>query len=180
MITLTDVKILLFPIEIQTSEAALMSLSLSDLSHQAELVILGTVIDKKPTFHRLLNHTLSIDKIFNGSYAGNTISVVGQPPGVVEDAVDMKKGERVILFLYKEKSYDGQYAVVGTQGKYDVDLQGQVHGYNLPRVMSIGDLERCMTDKVCSSASNVNSSRISYANDTDLKLFNESNMAKTH
>jgi hypothetical protein len=156
------------------SKAGLVGLSLADLLHQSDVIILGNVTDKKLSFHGLLNHTISIDKIINGTYSGNTINVFGQVPEVVEDAVDLKKGERVILFLYKEKNYDGQYAVVGTQGKYDVDSNGRVHGYNLPRIMSVATLEKCMVDKVCSSYGNGNDTRGSYTNDTDL-ITNESN-----
>lgn len=61
--------------------------------------------------------------------------------------------------------------MVGTQGKYDVDSNGLVHGYNLPRVMSIVDLEKCMTDRVCSSAS--------LGNDTDAK-FSMISMTQIH
>ncbi len=123
---------------------SLVPLAMEDLSRQAQLIILGNVSDKQLGDAGLINYTVSIGQIIKGTYAGNTINVLSQPTEFVEDAVDLTKGEKVILFLYKEKMYGGQYAVVGMQGKYDIDSNGVVHGYNI-NDMSVPDFEKNVT-----------------------------------
>src|SRR6476659_6853486 len=50
-------------------------------THEAELIILGHVLDKKLIWERsvgtpLDNYTMSIDKVLKGKYSGNTIGVI--------------------------------------------------------------------------------------------------------
>ena len=53
------------------------------------------------------------------------------------------------MFLYKEKKYDGQYAVLGMmQGKYKIDHNGLVHGYNIPNATTLTDFERNITNTI--------------------------------
>lgn len=119
----------------------MIGLTLEDLSHQSELIISGTVLDEKLANQGLVNHSLSIEKVIKGNYSSTTINIVSQPD-FVEDAVNLTRGERVILFLYKEKTYGEQYAVVGMmQGKYDIDPNGLVHGYNIPKGTSLAVIE---------------------------------------
>lgn len=133
---------------IRKAEGGLIGLSLEDLSHQSELIISGTVLDEKPANDGLVNHSLSIQKIIKGNYTGSSISVFSQPE-FVEDAVNLTKGEKVILFLYKERMYGGQYAVVGMlNGKYVIDPNGLVHGYDIPKPMTLADFEKNITDSV--------------------------------
>ncbi len=145
----------------------LVPFTLGDLSRQAQLIILGNVSDEKDGTTELLNHLVSIGKVIKGTYAGNTINVPSHTPPF-EDDVDLTKGEEVNLFLYKEKMYGGQYMAVGMQGKYDIDPNGVVHGYNI-KDMSVGDLQKNITDLLSKPVSPVNATISSkYANDADM------------
>jgi len=129
-------------------EGGLVGLSLEHLSRQSELVISGTVVDEKLANQGLVNHSLSVEKIIKGNYTSRFINVFSQPD-FVEDAVKLTKGEKVILFLYKERMYDGQYAVVGMlNGKYEIDPNGLIHGFNLPKAMTMTDFEKNITDSI--------------------------------
>ncbi len=64
--------------------------------------------------------------------------------------------------------YSGQYMAVGMQGKYDIDPNGVVQGYNI-KDTSVGDLQKDITDLLSKPVSPVNATISSmYANDTDM------------
>jgi hypothetical protein len=60
----------------------------------------------------------------------------------MEGNAKLYKGERVVLFLYPEKIYDGKYSVTGMeQGKYHVDSNGQVKGKFMQNGTSLASFE---------------------------------------
>lgn len=143
---------------IQQVEGAMIGLTLDQLARESELVISGTVLGEKLAFHRLINYSLSIEKVIKGNYTGNSISVLSQPT-FVEDTVNLTKDEKVILFLYKEKIYGDQYAVTGMiQGKYEIDRNGFVHGYKISNTTTLTDFERNITNTLSMPKVNVTKS----------------------
>lgn len=91
---------------LQLAEAALMGLSFVELTRQAELIILGVVLDEKLAApgskgEGLENHTISIEKVLKGAYNTSTVGVITGSE-IMEDSPQFNVGERVILFLYQE------------------------------------------------------------------------------
>lgn len=75
---------------LQPAEAALMGLTFEELSRQAELIILGVVLDETIAITGssgpgLVNHTVSVEKVIKGTYPGNTVSVISESE-VYEDS----------------------------------------------------------------------------------------------
>ena len=66
---------------LQPAQATLLGLSFEELSRQAELIILGVVIDEKlaqpgTIGAGLENHTISIEKVLKGKYNASTVGVI--------------------------------------------------------------------------------------------------------
>ena len=73
-----------------------------DLSRQAELIILGVVLDETAEPGTigagLENHTISVEKVLKGKYNSSTVSVITESENI-EDSPQFDVGEKVILFL---------------------------------------------------------------------------------
>jgi len=170
----------------QPAEAALMGLTFEELLLQAELIILGVVLDEKlagpgTTGPGLENRTVSVEKVIKGTYAGNTVNVISESE-IYEDSPKFKQGDRVILFLYQKplfgnKPSGNDYAIVNSlQGQYGVDDNGLVSGLVSGDVfvndMTIAGFEKKITDALASPESNstqkVSNDTDYYRNDTDL------------
>ena len=132
--------------QIQTTEAAMLALSLEDLSRQAELIVKAEVLGKVESITtEFYNNSVSVEKVIKGNHAGNTINVLTRPSEFTSDGVVLSKGENVILFLSKEKIY-GNYMVVGLyQGKFNIDPKGVVYGYEIIN-MSVPEMENNIAD----------------------------------
>lgn len=111
---------------------SLFPLSKYDLVHDSELIILGQVLDQYSEVPTIRN-IVQVDKVIKGNYESKTIDVIteGDLSGniIVEGPAKFQKGEKVILFLYREQGYGGEYTATGMQqGKYHVDSNGLVEG----------------------------------------------------
>lgn len=123
-------------------EYAAADLSLEDMAFESQLIIQGKVIEQKegrlkpaPDVGAMRIPTTSnivqIDKVIKGQYNEKTINVVteGSEKGrvIVPEAASLKKGERLVLFLYKAPEYGPDaWGIKGIdQGKYNVDAAGQ-------------------------------------------------------
>lgn len=135
--------------QLQTTQAGMFPLSLENLSRQAELVVQGKVLGKVESITtEFYNHSVSIGKIIKGAHAGNMINILTRPHEFASDGVDLAKGENVVLFLNKEKIYDG-YILDSDQGKFNIDPNGVVYNYGLGyeiKNMSLPEIERNITE----------------------------------
>ncbi len=135
----------------QSTDAALMGLSFEELSRQAELIILGVVLDEKLAAPGskgagLENHTIAVEKVFKRAYNASKLLVITES----QNSPHFKVGEKTILFLYQnpplfgDKPSGNDYTVVNfLQGKYEVDDKGHVGGLDLGiNGMSIEDFEK--------------------------------------
>jgi hypothetical protein len=112
----------------RTIEATTLGLSLKNLSHQAELIVQGSVLGKNDSITtEFLNNSVSVGSVIKGTYAGSIINVLTHPTQFTSEGVELIKGEKVILFLYKEKTY-GDYMIVD-QGKFNIDPHGVVYNH---------------------------------------------------
>jgi hypothetical protein len=107
-------------------------LSKYDLVHDSELIILGKVLYQYSEIPTIRN-ILQVDKVIKGKFDNKTMDVIteGDLSGniVVEGPAKFQKGEKAILFLYREQDYGGEYTTLGLeQGKYHVDSNGLVEG----------------------------------------------------
>jgi hypothetical protein len=105
-----------------------------------QLIVLGRVLDDKISIvnqlgtvgpAKVVNNTVFIKKVINGTYAGDTIGVVD-----FLDGGGVHKYERVILFLqpiYSDMSFGvNDYMIANSpQGKFVVDDNLLVHGANI-------------------------------------------------
>ena len=143
---------------IQSVEAGLLGLSFEDLSRQAELIILGVVLDEKLTEPGTIgagleNHTISVEKVLKGKYNSSTVSVITESENI-EDSPQFDVGEKVILFLYQkpifgDKPSGNDYTIVNQlNGKYGIDDNGMVGN------ISIADFEKKITNALSSPRTN--------------------------
>ena len=91
---------------IESQYEDLFLLPFHNQSREAELIILGHVLDKKLIWERsvgtpLDNYTVSVEKVLKGIYKGNTIGVLAESQ-VSSDSPKFNQNERVILFLHKK------------------------------------------------------------------------------
>lgn len=127
---------------------AVMDLSLEDMAHDSPLIVEGTVLDRKqgkplpPPGHGMIgtptvSNTIQVDKVIKGNFTTGvpkTINVVTEEDLsgriIMEDTLELKKNETVILFLFKAPGYGpGAYGITGiNQGKYEVLPDGSVMG----------------------------------------------------
>lgn len=144
----------------------LVDLSIYDLVHDSELILMGNVLDQNSvgtigesqagvpdnlTKVPGIRTTIQVEKVLKGSYEGKTIDVITEDDLsgriIIEGSAKLQKGERTILFLYREKIYDGQYAIMGMeQGKYQVDSNGLVKGKFISNATSIASFEANIKD----------------------------------
>jgi hypothetical protein len=165
----------------QTTEGSMLGLSLSHLAHQAELIIEAKVLGKvESDTTEFLNNSISVEKIIKGNYSGNTLNVLTEQ---TSEAVELEKGEHLIIFLSKENRYD-DYTIIGSyQGKMDIDPKGLVYGLEMKN-MTVAEMEKNIKDllsKPVNDTVNRNATEETmYANDSDLPfsdtMFNESEM----
>ncbi len=112
---------------LQSAEAGLLGLPFEELSRQAELIILGVVLDEKLAAPGskgagLENHTLSVERVLKGTYNASKVGVITESE-IMEDSPQFNVGERSILFLYQkplfgDKPFGNDYTVVNLlQGK---------------------------------------------------------------
>jgi hypothetical protein len=131
----------------QTTESAMLGLSLKNLTHQAELIVQGNVLGKVDSITtEFLNNSVSVGKIIKGNYTGNMINVLTRPTQFTSEGVELTKGENVILFLNKEKMYGG-YIIVDA-GKFNIDPNGVVYNYGQTyemKNMSLPEMEKNIT-----------------------------------
>ena len=138
---------------IGSPEADLFLLPFHNQSREAELIILGHVLDKKLIWERsvgtpLDNYTVSVEKILKGIYNGNTIGVIAESQ-VSSDSPKFKQNERVILFLHKKPllgniplQSGNIYTIVNyPQGQYAVSDNGMVRGLDIANI-SLADFEK--------------------------------------
>jgi len=106
------------------------------VSLQAELIILGVVLDEKlaepgTIGAGLENHSISVEKVLKGKYNASIVSVITESE-ITEDSPQFNVGEKAILFLYQkpifgDKPSGNDYTVVNQlNGKYNVDNNGVV------------------------------------------------------
>jgi hypothetical protein len=106
---------------IQLAEAALMGLPFEELSRQAQLIIVGVILDEKLTEPGtvgagLVNHTMSIEKVLKGTYNVSKVGVITESE-IMEDSPQFNVGERTILLLHQkplfgDKPSGNDYTVV--------------------------------------------------------------------
>lgn len=173
---------------LQPAQAALLGLSFEELSRQAELIILGVVIDEKlaqpgTIGPGLENHTIAVEKVLKGKYNASTVDVITESE-IMEDSAQFNVGEKVILFLYQkplfgDKPSGNDYTVVNQlNGKYGIDNNGMVGN------ISIADFEKKITDALSSPKTNFTqligneAEFYHYRNDTDVTS-NESGLPLT-
>ena len=143
---------------IESPEADLFLLPFHNQSREAELIILGHVLDKKLIWERsvgtpLDNYTVSVEKVLKGIYNGNTIGVIAESQ-VSSDSPKYKQNERVILFLHKKPllgniplQSGNIYTIVNyPQGQYAVSDNGMVRGLDIANI-SLADFEKKIKDE---------------------------------
>ena len=148
----------------QSVEAGLLGLSFKDLSRQAELIVLGVVLDEKlaepgTIGAGLENLTISVEKVLKGKYNSSTVSVITESE-MMEDSPQFNVGEKVILFLYQkpifgDKPSGNDYTIVNLlkkintiNGKYGIDDNGMIGN------ISIADFEKKIIGALSSPKTN--------------------------
>jgi len=169
-------------VTIQSTEA---DLSFEELSRQAELIIIGVVLDEKlaepgTIGAGLENHTISVEKVLKGKYIASMVSVITESENM-EDSPQFDVGEKVILFLYQEpifgdKPSGNDYTIVNQlNGKYGIDDNGMVGN------VSTADFEEKIKDALSSPKTNITrlisneADFYHYRNDKDTQ-FNDTNL----
>lgn len=122
------------------------SLNLEGLLDEAQLIILGRVLDEKRSLvgqpgtagpAEIVNHTVFVEKVINGTYVGNTIGVID----------GLHKNGRVFLFLHPifgDMDFgSNDYAIANFPcEKFEIDDNLLVHGPNIDAEgMTIADFE---------------------------------------
>ena len=79
---------------IESQYEDLFLIPFNNQSREAELIILGRVLDKNLIWERsvgtpLDNYTVSVEKVLKGNYTGNTLKVLTER---TSDAVELGKG----------------------------------------------------------------------------------------
>lgn len=148
------------------------NLNLEPLLNEAQLIILGRVLDEKHTLVRqpgtvgpaqIVNHTVFVEKVISGTYHGDTIGVVD----------GLHKNERVFLFLlpiFSDMDFgNNDYRIANfSQGKFEIDNDLLVHGANIDTEgMTVADFEEKINEALSKSTSNDTEADY-YRNDTDL------------
>lgn len=131
-----------------------VDLSLNDLVNESEVIVLGNVVDQNYNGTvpdnsdgvPLIRNAVQVEKVIKGNYTDKTIDVIteGDLTGhtSVGGSAKLNKGERVVLFLQREKVYDGHFAVTGMeQGKYEVGSNDLIKGKFLKNGTSIPSFE---------------------------------------
>jgi len=143
---------------IESQYEDLFLLPFHNQSREAELIILGHVLDKKLIWERsvgtpLDNYTISVEKVLKGIYKGNTIGVIAESQ-VSSDAPKFNQNEQIVLFLHKKpllgniplKSGNIYTIVNYPQGQYAVSDDGMVRGLDIANI-SLGDFEKKVKDE---------------------------------
>jgi len=118
-------------------QSMMVGLSTENLSRDSELVVLGDVGDTMYIWSDdgkaiLTSAVIVINEVIKGHYIDRTIQVEypgGELDGIglkVSDEPDIKKGEKVVLFLKRSDKVDRtSFHLVGkAQGKYHIDQDG--------------------------------------------------------
>lgn len=175
---------------IEWPEPDIFSVPFENQSREAELIILGHVIDEKQIWEgsvgaALDNNTVSVEKVLKGMFNGNTISVLTES-NVRNYSPNFKQNEKVILFLHKEPLFGNKLLVSGNvytivnypQGKYEVTDNGMIRGRDIGNI-SMAGFEKKIKDAL-SGKENI-TELISneaefyyYRNDTDTIITNDS------
>jgi hypothetical protein len=166
-------------------EAAFMGLSFGELSHEADLIVLGRVLNERIIGAGTLgagleNRTVSVEKVFKGTYKGNTVGVITESE-IMEDSPQFKQGERVLLFLHNDPVFGNKlsgndYTVVNfLQGKHELYENGLIQGYNDEiQGMTVVEFEKKIADTLSKSPQEYDTQSADetdyYINDTDLKV----------
>ena len=143
---------------IESQYEDLFLLPFHNQSREAELIILGHVLDKKLIWERsvgtpLDNYTVSVEKVLKGIYKGNTIGVIAESQ-VSSDSPKFNQNERIILFLHKKPllgniplQSGNIYTIVNyPQGQYAVSDDGMVRGLDIANI-SLADFEKKIKDE---------------------------------
>lgn len=139
---------------------------------ETQLIILGRVLDEKRAFvaqpgtvgpAEIVNHTVFVEKVINGTYSGDTIGVVD----------GLHKNERVFLFLqpiFSDMDFgSNDYLIANlSQGKFEIGDNLLVHGPNNDTEgMTIVEFEEKINEALSKPASNDTEADY-YRNDRDL------------
>jgi hypothetical protein len=143
---------------IESPCADLFLLPFHNQSREAELIILGHVLDKKLIWEGsvgtpLDNYTMSVEKMLKGIYNEKTIGVITESQ-ISSDSPKYKQNERVILFLHKKPLLGNIplqsvniYTIVNyPQGQYAVSDDGTVRGLDIANI-SLADFEKKIKDE---------------------------------
>ena len=143
---------------IESQYEDLFLLPFHNQSREAELIILGHVLDKKLIWERsvgtpLDNYTISVEKVIKGIYKGNTIGVIAESQ-VSSDAPKFNQNEQIVLFLHKKPllgniplQSGNIYTIVNyPQGQYAVSDDGMVRGLDITNI-SLADFEKKIKDE---------------------------------
>lgn len=175
---------------LQPVEAAFMGLSFGELSHEADLIVLGRVLNERIIGAGTLgagleNRTVSAETVFKGVYTESTVGVITESENM-EDSPQFKQGESVILFLHNDpvfgdKPSGNDYTVVNfLQGKHELDENRLIRGYN-PEIegMTVTGFEKKVADTLESNSTRASSDADYDHNDTDMKSSDDSDPAGT-
>ena len=143
---------------IESQYEDLFLIPFNNQSREAELIILGRILDKNLIWERsvgtpLDNYTVSVEKVLKGKYNGNTIGVITESQ-ISSDSPRYKQNERVILFLHKKPllgniplESGNIYTIVNyPQGQYAVTDNGIVQGLDIAN-LSLADFEKKIKDE---------------------------------
>jgi hypothetical protein len=169
------------------AQADLLVVPLDQLSREAELIILGHVMDEKNMWESSVgaafeNHTVSVEKVLKGSYNGSSVGVITESQ-MIKDSPNFKRIEQVILFLYKkplfvDKPSGNDYTLVlYSQGKYEVTDSGLVDEIDIVSNITLADFENKITDALSNPKTNntlVSKDADLYHKDADTIFSNDS------
>ena len=90
---------------IEWPEPDMFSVPFENQSREADLIILGHILDEKQIWEgsvgaALDNNTVSVEKVLKGMHNGNTIGVLTES-NTRNYSPNFKQNEKVILFLHK-------------------------------------------------------------------------------
>lgn len=117
-----------------TTALQIRPLSIADLTKRSEVIALGTVISilsdwnaPKTTIYTRID--LQVEEVFKGAASKETISFyqlggeVGNTASTVAGTAPFTRGERVVVFLYKDK--EQRLQLTGSfQGKFSIEKRG--------------------------------------------------------
>ena len=148
---------------IEWPEPDMFSVPFENQSREADLIILGHILDEKQIWEgsvgaALDNNTVSVEKVLKGMHNGNTIGVLTES-NTRNYSPNFKQNEKVILFLHKEPLFGNKLLVSGNiytivnypQGKYEVNDNGMISGRDIGNI-SMAGFEKKIKDALSGKA----------------------------